>query len=125
MKGVPDRCAFSFPIQMASHRLPNYLRMYRKRACLTQAEVARLLGTHDGANVSRYERYKRTPNLETALAYRAVFRQPIDELLAGIYNEVERRVRVRARRLRVRVRRSPQNLLTLRKLETLDRISTR
>jgi len=96
--------------------------MYRKRACLTQAEVACLLGLHDGAKVSRYERFKRLPSLETALAYRAVFHQPIDELLAGAYDDIEREVRSRARRLCIKVRRSAQNPRTLRKLETLDRI---
>lgn len=99
--------------------------MYRKRTCLTQAEVAHLLGLHDGAKVSRYERDERFPSLETALAYCAVFRQPVDELLAGAYDDIERHVRCRARQLCVRVRRSPQNLRTLRKLETLDEISTR
>lgn len=99
--------------------------MYRKRSCLTQTEVAYLLDLHDGAKVSRYERFKRLPSLETALAYRAVFRQPIDELLAGTYDDIEKHVRCRARRLCLRVRRSPQNLRTLRKLETLDRISMR
>lgn len=110
---------------MASHRLPNYLRMYRKRSCLTQAEVARLLGNVDGANVSRYERYKRTPNLETALAFCAIFREPISELLGGRYDEIERAVCQRARRLDIQVRRTNPTLRAIRKLEALDRISHR
>lgn len=110
---------------MASHKLPNYLRMYRKRAGLTQAEVARLLGNHDGANVSRYERYKRNPNLETALAFCAIFGEPITELLGGNYDNVARHVRQRARRLGIRVRRTNPTLRAIRKLEALDRISLR
>lgn len=110
---------------MASHKLPNYLRMYRKRACLTQAEVARLLGNHNGANVSRYERYKRNPNLETALAFCAIFREPITELLGGRYDEIERAVCQRARRLGIKVKRANPTLRAIRKLETLDRISAR
>ena len=110
---------------MASHKLPNYLRMYRKRAGLTQAEVAFLLGAHDGAKVSRYERNARIPGLETALRYCAIFREPITELLAGIYEEIERETITRARRLSTKVGQSDQNLRTTRKLEALDRISLR
>lgn len=125
MKGVPDRYAFSFPIQMASQpkRLPNYLRMYRRRACLTQAEVARLLGNHDGANVSRYERYKRKPSLETALGFCAIFREPITELLAGTYDDAARVIRGRTRQLALKVRQTNPTRRTILKLESLDRIS--
>ena len=45
---------------MASY-LHNYLRTYRKRAGLSQAEVAFLLGCHSGAKVSRYEHAARRP----------------------------------------------------------------
>lgn len=110
---------------MARHRLPNYLRMYRKRAGLTQAEVAFLLGAHEGANISRYERNTRIPGLETALRYCAIFREPITELLAGIYDEIEQETVARSRRLSTKVRQSNQNLRTIRKLEALDRISLR
>ena len=41
---------------MATHKLENYLRTYRKRSGLTQREVAFLVGCRNGAQVSRYER---------------------------------------------------------------------
>lgn len=73
---------------MASHSLQNYLRMYRKRAGLSQDEVAFLLGVKSGAKVSRYERRRRVPPLETALAYEAIFRIPVRELFLGTYEQV-------------------------------------
>ena len=72
---------------MSSHKLENYLRKYRRRAGLTQDELAFLLGCKSGAKVSRYERFARTPNLQTALAYEVVFGAPARELLAGAARE--------------------------------------
>ena len=54
-------------------RLPNYLRTYRKRAYLTQDELAFLLGTESGTRVSRYERFSREPAFQTVLAYGVIF----------------------------------------------------
>src|SRR2546428_13274423 len=81
---------------MASHRLPNYLKTHRKRAGLSQDEVAFLLGCRSGAKVSRYERLARRPRLETAFAYEAVFGVPARELFAGAYEKVEEEIRKRA-----------------------------
>jgi transcriptional regulator with XRE-family HTH domain len=84
---------------MSAKRLPNYLRMYRKRAGLSQEELARLLGCRTGTKVSRYEHFKREPTLRTALAYEAVFRIPVRELFAGLGDVAERDVAMHARRL--------------------------
>src|SRR5258708_4349170 len=56
-----------------SRKLPNYLRMYRKRSGLSQEETALLLGYPNGQQVSRCERFTRQPSLQTILAYEAVF----------------------------------------------------
>ena len=86
-----------------SHKLPNYLRAYRKGVGFTQGEVAYLLGCLSGAKVSRYERFSRQPNLDTVFAYETIFRIPARELFAGVHQRVEhetaRRVRVLIRRL--------------------------
>jgi len=84
-------------------KLDNYLRTYRRRAGISQDEMAFLLGTHDGTKVSRYERLARTPGLETALAYEAIFGISVRELFAGVYQRVERAARRRAQLLRKRV----------------------
>ncbi len=84
---------------MSAERLPNYLRMYRKRAGLSQEELARLLGCRTGPKVSRYEHFKREPTLGTALACESVFRIPVREIFAGFGDAVERDVAKRARHL--------------------------
>jgi transcriptional regulator with XRE-family HTH domain len=69
---------------MATHKLENYLRTYRKRSGLTQREVAFLVGCRNGAQVSRYEKRRRLPPLRTAIACEAAFGVPVSELFAGV-----------------------------------------
>lgn len=90
---------------MASSRLPNYLRAYRKRQALSQRDMAFLLGVKDGAKVCRHEKFTRTPSLETALAYEAIFKKPVSELFAGLYQKIERQVAERAKILNERPKR--------------------
>jgi transcriptional regulator with XRE-family HTH domain len=73
---------------MTPHRLENYLETYRKDLGLTQQEVAFLLGSEDGAQVSRYENRRRLPPIETALACEEIFGVPSAELFAGIRQSV-------------------------------------
>ena len=80
-------------------KLPNYLRMYRKRSGFSQAEVARLLGGTNGTNISRYERGSRLPSLETALALAAIFKTPIHELFSGVYEYIEAHISEQAEHL--------------------------
>jgi len=88
---------------MAIHKLENYLRMYRKRSGLSQDEFAYLLGGKSGTIASRYERFKRTPSLETALACEAIYGIPVKELFAGVSARAERLVRRRAHLLKKRL----------------------
>jgi hypothetical protein len=50
---------------MPQRKLPNYLRTYRRRACLSQDEVAYVLGCRSGSKISRYENCSRLPTPET------------------------------------------------------------
>ena len=84
---------------MEKRKLHNYLKTYRKRASLSQDELAYLLGCQEGAKVCRYERRARVPNLETLLAYECLFGAPTGELYAGLYQKVEKKIKRRARRL--------------------------
>lgn len=90
-----------FPLNlffMAS--LSNYLRTHRKRLALSQEEVAFLLGAKGmdkGIKVSRDENHARKTNLETALAYQVIYGIPVGELFAGLYAQVEREVKERAK----------------------------
>jgi len=90
--------------------LPNYLRSNRKQFSLSQEEVAFLLGVRGmdkGGKVSRDENYSRTPTLETALAYEAIYGKPIRELFAGLYEQVAKDVSSRAKILSYRKHRRP------------------
>jgi transcriptional regulator with XRE-family HTH domain len=77
-------------------RLPNYLRMHRKRAGFSQDEIALLLGTRSGAHVCRYERFSRQPTLATVFAFEVIFQVPASELFAGIHRKAQRQVAQRA-----------------------------
>jgi transcriptional regulator with XRE-family HTH domain len=108
---------------MAKH-LDNYLRTYRKRAGLSQDELAFLLGCQYGTKVSRYERNSRQPSLETALAYEVVLGAPVRELFAGIIEKVEVITRRRAQVLARKLSAATQTPLTVRKLELLRTITS-
>ena len=102
-----------------AHRLPNYLKTYRKRAGLSQDEVAFLLGCRSGAKVSRYERLARRPSLETAFAYEAVFGVPARELFAGVFEKVEEQIKKRARVLAGKLNATQLDRTVRRKLDRL------
>lgn len=108
---------------MASKRLPNYLRTYRKRSYLSQDEVAFLLGSKNGSKVSRYENFSRMPSPETILAYELVFGVPANELFAGVFQKVEKEVLRRARLLARKITTANTDPITERKLFALRGIS--
>src|SRR5580692_3638349 len=108
---------------MASSQLPNYLRTHRKRLGLSQDEVAYLLGAESGAKASRYERFSREPGFRSALACEAVFQRPIRELFAGLYEQIQREVALRAKELIVKTATVKSGKNTARKRETLKRIA--
>ena len=64
---------------------------------LFQDDMAFLLGNVDGKKVSRYEMLLHLPNLETALAYEAIYKRPVSELFPSLYDQVERKVAERAK----------------------------
>ena len=105
-----------------TRKLHNYLRTYRKRAALSQDEVAFLLGMNGGAKISRHERRSGVPTLETALAYEALYGVPVRELYAGVYEKVEQEVKRRARTLAGRL--DGGDPVTGRKLERLPAVSS-
>ena len=72
---------------------------------MTQEEVAFLLGVKGedrGVKVCRDERFAREPSLATALAYEVIYQSPVRELIAGMYEQIEREVAARANILRLR-----------------------
>jgi transcriptional regulator with XRE-family HTH domain len=107
-----------------SHKLQNYLRTYRKRAGLSQDDVAFLLGCGSGTKLSRYECFGRTPALETALACAIVYGAPCREVFAGMWEKAEKDIKHRAQLLTRKIEKSQPEPIMLRKLEALRAISS-
>src|SRR6266566_9120816 len=88
---------------MATRRLPNYLRTYRKHSGLSQSDISFLMRLRDKSELSRYERNIRQPSLRTALACQEVFGKPVSELFAGLNESVASDSRDRMTRLQTRL----------------------
>lgn len=99
-----------------AQKLDNYLLTHRKRAGLSQDEVAFLLGRTSGTTVTRYERFVRVPGLDTALAFQAIYESPVHQLFAGRYHKVERSVDERLWRLAFKLGKCPPAAVRERKL---------
>jgi transcriptional regulator with XRE-family HTH domain len=110
---------------MPQTKLDNYLRTYRKSRGFSQREVAFLLSCHSGAKVSRYERSKRIPPLETIFAYEVVLGIPARELFAGIQERAQRRALHRVRLLARRLARKAGDPALARKMEFLRTVAKR
>lgn len=106
-----------------SARLENYLLMYRKRAGLSQRDVAFLLGCKGCDKASRYERLARRPGIHAVFAYEVIFRAPARELFAGLYKKVERTTLERARRLAEMLSTKKLDRVTAHKLAVLRALS--
>ena len=88
---------------MATHRLPNYLRTYRKHSGLSQSDISFLIGLKDKSELSRCERNVRQPSLRAALACQEVFGTPVSELFAGLNDSATQEARGQMRKLRTRL----------------------
>ena len=88
---------------MATQRLENYLRTYRKKSGLNQSEVAFLLGHGSDQQISRYEKHRRVPPIRTALQCEVIFGAPVSKLFAGIHETASNDVKKRMRELRARL----------------------
>ncbi len=103
--------------------LHNYLRMYRKRAGFSQAEIAFLLGTKSAAKVSRYEHGRRQPSLRTLLACEVVLGAPARELFAGEFRSIENMTKRRAILLVKKLSAQKPDTRTQRKIRLLQAIA--
>jgi len=86
-----------------AQKLNSYLKTYRKRAGLTQDELALLLGCRCGAQISQYEKLSQDPGLKTAFAFQLLFGIPAQEIFPGIFQKVQddtvKRVQLLSRKL--------------------------
>ena len=108
---------------MTNPRLPNYLRAQRRKSGLSQNEVAFLLGRMNGAQVSRYEKRRRLPSVETALACEVIFGVPVGELFAGVRDsigkDIEKRRRELSAKLQTKASKGSEAQITAHKLRWL------
>jgi transcriptional regulator with XRE-family HTH domain len=110
---------------MVQQKLTNYLRTFRKRSGLLQSEIAFLLSSGSGCKVSRYERFVRVPNLQTAMAFEIIYGAPVSELFAGIFQKVEKRIVRRARLLAHRLNKNDSTRRSIIRLKILERFIPR
>jgi len=89
---------------MATRRLPNYLRTYRKHSGLSQSEVSFLVRLKDKSELSRYERNLRQPSLRVALACQELYGVTVSDLFAGLSDLVARDTRKQMKKLQTRLR---------------------
>lgn len=80
-------------------RLNTYIRRARKRSGLSQRELAALIGKTSGSYISRFEKGRRVPPLDIALALSVALQTPVYELFAGRFQKVEQAVTTRAEKL--------------------------
>ncbi len=71
------------------NRLVNYVRSHRKRAGLSQRELALILGYRNEGVISRHELFRSVPPLLMALGYEAVFGESVSDLFPGLKETVE------------------------------------
>jgi DNA-binding XRE family transcriptional regulator len=72
-----------------SKHIPNRIYVHRRKASLTQRELAILVGYVDEGTVARHERFNSLPPFLIALAYEIVFQAPASELFFGLRDTVE------------------------------------
>jgi DNA-binding XRE family transcriptional regulator len=69
--------------------IANYLRTHRKRAGLSQRELAGLLGYTDEGAISRHEQSQTLPPLLIAISYEIIFKAPVSALFPGIHGTLQ------------------------------------
>lgn len=116
--------AYAFT-EIMSRNLPHYLRSERKRAGLSQRDVAALLGDRTVSKISRYERWRRLPPLRMALAYEAILGKPVAQLFSGTYAPIRTEVARRARLLLAETDATKKRRESLQRKRSIDAIASR
>ena len=104
---------------------PHYLRACRRRASLSQRDVAFLLGVKAISKVSRYERNVTLPSIYTALAYEAICGKPIARLFERTYEPIRAAVQQRAATLLSHMSSPVHSVRASRRKQSLEAIANR
>lgn len=104
--------------------LVNYLRIHRRKAGLSQPELAWVLGYSDEGALAKHERFQSLPPFLIALGYEVIFQVPVSELFPGLLQSVafgiEERLAEFESRLREQSATGPSAAWTARKLEWMN-----
>lgn len=104
---------------MSKKKFASYLRSYRRRWGLTQAELAFLLGYKSDSVVSRLEQQRIRVTLKVAFACFILFGTHPSELFPGLSHDVEKAVMGRVWDLYERIQGDPSRT-TRQKIELLE-----
>jgi transcriptional regulator with XRE-family HTH domain len=100
-------------------RLGNYLRLYRRRWQLTQAELAFLFGYADQSIIAKLEHEERTITVAVAYASGLLFGLEPREIFPALFESIEGGLLDRAHHLHDRLLQAEPTQQTLAKLELL------
>jgi len=104
--------------------LVNYVRIHRRKACLTQRELGQALGYRDEGAVARHERFRGLPPFLIALGYEIVFQLPVSEIFPGLKQTmalgVEQRLAEFEKTLQMQADAGSRDSMIARKLEWLS-----
>jgi hypothetical protein len=104
--------------------LVNYVRIHRRKACLSQRELGQALGYRDEGAVARHEQFRGLPPFLVALGYEIIFQLPVSEIFPGLKQTmafgVEQRLVEFESKLRMQADTGSQNSMIARKLEWLS-----
>lgn len=79
-----------------SARINNYLKVYRRRWCLSQDELGDLLGIDAASTISRFESGERVPTRRELFACEVIFGVSPRALFPAYYQSIEEAVMRRA-----------------------------
>lgn len=76
---------------------PTYhsLRVFRKKSCLTQEDIATLLGTKDISQICRLENSHTNPQIELCLLYHLLFNKPAQDFFPEQIIIIRKRLLIR------------------------------
>lgn len=103
--------------------LSNYIRLYRMRHCLSQDELAFLLGGESGSKIARYEGNRRVPPLQTALELAAALDMSVEELFLGLFEDAKERVALQAQELLPKLEEKKPSPASFRKWQLVDTLA--
>jgi DNA-binding XRE family transcriptional regulator len=100
----------------------NYVRVHRRKSCLSQRELGDLVG-NDAGQISKHERSCSLPTLLVAIGYSIVFRTSIPDIFTGLHESLAESIEERLSELEQTLRqcdgKDVRAALTARKLEWL------